>query len=80
MNKRIKELLCLLGITAVFILVGYVDMLLSHDVTVLVFASLFFVVPVWSAYLSQCSTKAAAKKQADNIEFVRYWSGEKKVK
>ena len=51
-NKRIKELLCLLGITAVFILVGYIDLLLERDVTVLVFASLFFVVPVWSSYFA----------------------------
>lgn len=51
--KRICELLCVLGLTAVFILVGYIDMLLERDVTVLVFMSLFFVVPVWSAFLME---------------------------
>ena len=45
------ELLCVLGITAVFIFAGFMSMLLERDLTFLVFASLFFVVPVWSAFV-----------------------------
>ena len=44
------ELLCVLGITAVFIFAGFMSMFLERDVTFLVFASLFFVTPLMSAF------------------------------
>lgn len=60
--KRFTQLLCVLGLTAVFILVGYIEMLMERDVTVLVFAALFLVGPVWSAFFIGLREKDRGKK------------------
>lgn len=46
-----KELLFVLGLTAALLFIGYIEMLMERDVTVLVFLALFCAVPVWSAFI-----------------------------